>query len=180
MIIAIFSNSSWDNYGAMILNFSTDIYVWAKIVDPAESKRGKRKSQGAPQRQAAVLTPNPPPDTKRKRKRTKPNMCKPNKCTKSTKTSFPLPAPPSSSGEAIATPKGLKKPKNKTTQDKTQNKSHRRINHKATSKINTGTIAQKGQQNKPPGASKHIYTRPISSWVPMLLLKQKYIKIRFA
>ena len=73
------------------------------------------------------------------------------------------------------------------THGKTYNNSSRRINHKATkSKTNTGTTAlersveQTTGRGGGGGALKHFYSKLTSPWVPMLLLIQKYIKIRFA
>ena len=80
--------------------------------------------------------PQPFPDTKRKRKQTNPNKRKSNKRTKSTKISSLFPKRGNSNAERT------EKHKNKITQDKTLNKSPRRINHKATkSKTHTGTTA---------------------------------------
>ena len=77
--------------------------------------------------------PQPFPDTKRKRKQTKPNKRKSNKRTKSTKVNSLFPKRGSRNA------KRTEKHKNKITQGKTYNKSPRRINHKATkSKTNTG------------------------------------------
>ena len=97
----------------------------------SEKKKAKRKVQGVPQSQTAAL-----PDTKWKRKPTNPDKHKSNKCTKSTKISSLFPH----RGNRNA--KRTEKHKNKMTQSKTQNKSPRRINHKAKkSKTNTGTTA---------------------------------------
>ena len=82
--------------------------------------------------------PQPLPDTKRKWKQTKPNKCKSNKRTKSTKNSSLFPK----RGNRYA--KRTEKHKNKITQGKTYKKSHRRIYHKATkSKTNTGTTVSR-------------------------------------
>ena len=60
------------------------------------------------------------------------------------------------------------------THGKTYNKSSRRINHKATkSKTNTGTTALERSVEQNTGEVG-------GGGVPMLLLMQKYIKIRFA
>ena len=78
--------------------------------------------------------PQPFPDPKRKRKPTNLNKHKPNKRTKSTKISFPK--------RGNRNTERTEKHKNKTTRGKTQYKSPRRTNHKATkSKTNTGTTA---------------------------------------
>ena len=70
--------------------------------------------------------------------------------------------------------------KNKITQGKTYIKSPRRINHKAQkSKTNTGITAVERSVEYTNGGLKHFYGQPTSPWVPMLLLIQKYIKIRF-
>ena len=79
------------------------------------------------------------------------------------------------------------KHKNKITQGKTYNKSPRRINHKAPkSKTNTGTTALERSVEQTTGGGgggagglKHSYSQLTSPWVPMLLLIQKYTKIRF-
>ena len=93
------------------------------------AKQGK-KVHGVPQSQA-----QPTPDTKRKRKH-KTKHAQIEQFTKSTKISSLFPK----RGNRKA--KRTEKHKNKITQDKTQNKSPRRINHKATkSKTNTGTTA---------------------------------------
>ena len=78
-------------------------------------KEGKRKAQ-----------PQPFPDTKRKRKQTKPNKRKSNKRTKSTKIN------PLFTKRGNRSAKRTKTHKNKLTQDKTENKSPRRRNDKAT------------------------------------------------
>ena len=84
-------------------------------------KRGKRKVQGVPQSQTAVL-PRP--------------QDKPNKRTKKTKISSLFPK------RGNRNTKRTEKHKNKMTHGKTHNKSPRRINHKATKgKTNTGTTA---------------------------------------
>ena len=76
------------------------------------------------------------PDTKRKKKPTKPNKRKSNKRTNSTETSSLFPK--LDNGNA----KRNEKHKNKITQGKTLNKTPRIINNKATkSKTNTGTTA---------------------------------------
>ena len=76
--------------------------------------------------------PQPFPNPKRKRKPTNLNKHKPNKRTKSTKTS--------SLFQGNRNTKRTEKHKNKMTHGKTYNKSPRRTNHKATkSKTNTGT-----------------------------------------
>ena len=78
--------------------------------------------------------PQPFPDPMRKRKLTNPNKHKPNKHTKSTKTSSLFPK------RGNRNTRRTEKHKNKMTHGKTYNKSPRRINHKATkSKTNTGT-----------------------------------------
>ena len=80
--------------------------------------------------------PQPFPDPKRKRKPTNLNKHKPNKRTKSTKISSLFPK------RGNRNTKRTEKHKNKMTHGKTDNKSPRRINHKATkSKTNTGTTA---------------------------------------
>ena len=80
--------------------------------------------------------PQPFPDTKRKRKPTKPNKHKSNKRTKSTRISSLFPK----RGNRNA--KMTEKHKNKMAHGNTYNKSPRIINHKATkSKTNTGTTA---------------------------------------
>ena len=70
------------------------------------------------------------------------------------------------------------------THGKTNNKPPRRINYKATkSKTNTGTTALERSVEQTTGGGrglKHFYSYLTSPWVPMLLLIQKYIKIRFA
>ena len=66
------------------------------------------------------------------------------------------------------------------THGKTYNISPRRINNKATkSKTNTGTTALERSVEQTTGGLKHFYSYLTSPWVPMLLLIQKYIKIRF-
>ena len=108
--------------------------------------------------------PQPFPDPKRKRKPTNLNKHKPNKRTKSTKISFLFPK------RGNRHTKRTEKDRNKMTHRKTCNKSPRRINHKATkSKTNTGTTALERERGGGGGGA-----------VPMLLLIQKYIKIRFA
>ena len=77
----------------------------------------------------------------------------------------------------------LAKPKNKMTHGKTYNQSPRRINHKATkSNTNTGTTAleRSGEQTTTTGVFKALLQLANFTWVPMLLLIQKHIKIRFA
>ena len=117
------------------------------------------------------------PDPKRKRKSTNLNKHKPNKRTKSTKVSSLFPK------RGNCNTKRTEKYNNKMTHGKTYSKSPRIINHKATkSKTNTGTIAleRSVEQTTGGGGLKHFYSKLILPWVPMLLLVQKYIKIRFA
>ena len=79
--------------------------------------------------------PQPLPETKRKRKQTKPNTRKSNKQTKALRLAF-FPKRLNRNAERADNHK------NKITQGKTKNKSLRRINHKATkSKTNTGSTA---------------------------------------
>ena len=124
--------------------------------------------------------PQPFPDTKRKRKPTNPNKHKPNKRTKSTKMSSLYPK------RGNRNTKRTEKHKNKMIHGKTYNKSPRRINHKATkSKTNTGTTAlersvEQTTGGRGGGGLKHFYSSLTSPWVPILLLIQKHIKIRFA
>ena len=77
------------------------------------------------------------------------------------------------------------------THGKTYNRSPRRINHKATkSKTNTGTTALERSVEQTTGGSgggggggvrvKALLQLANSPWVPMLLLIQKHIQIRFA
>ena len=119
--------------------------------------------------------PQPFPDPKRKRKPTNLNKHKPNKRKKSTKISSLFPK------RGNRNTKRTEKHKNKMTHGKTYNKSPRRINYKAIkSKTNTGTTALERSVKQTTGGLKHFYSQPTSPWVPMLLLTQKYIKIRFA
>ena len=119
--------------------------------------------------------PQPFPDLTRKRKPTNLNKHKPNKRTKSTMISSLFPK------RGNRNTKRTEKHKNKMTHGKTYNKSPRRINHKATkSKTNTGTSALERSVEQTTGGLKHFYSYLTSPWVPMLLLIQKYIKIRFA
>ena len=98
--------------------------------------------------------PQPFPDPKRKRKPTNLNKHKPNKRTKSTKTSSLFPK------RGNRNTKRTEKHKNKTTHGKTYNKSPRRINRKATkSKTNTGTTATERQAEKTTGGLKHFYSQ---------------------
>ena len=93
-------------------------------------KEGKRKVQGVPQSQTAAL-PRP-----QEEEETDINKHKPNKRTKSTKTSSLFPK------RGNRNTNRTEKHKNKMTHGKTHNKLPRRINHKATkSKTNTGTTA---------------------------------------
>ena len=67
------------------------------------------------------------------------------------------------------------------THGKTYNKSPRRINLKATkSKTNTGTTALERSVEQTTAGFKALLQLANFTWVPMLLLTQKYIKIRFA
>ena len=119
--------------------------------------------------------PQPFPDPKRKRKPTNLNKHKPNKRTKSIKISSLFPK------RGNRNTKRTEKHKNKMTHGETHNKSPRRINHKATkSKTNTGTTNLEGSVEQTTGGLKHFYSWLTSPWVPMLLLIQKHIKIRFA
>ena len=73
--------------------------------------------------------------------------------------------------------KRLKTHKNKTTQSKTQNKSPRRTNHKATkSKTNPGTTALERPAEQTTGGFKAPHSQPTLPRDPTLL-KQKHIKI---
>ena len=117
----------------------------------------------------------PFPDPKRKRKPTNLNKHKPNKRTKSTKISSLFPK------RGNRNTKRTEKHKNKMTHGKTYNKSPRRINHKARkSKTNIGTTALERSVEQTTGGFKALYSQLTSPWVPMLLLIQKYIKIRYA
>ena len=113
-------------------------------------------------------------DPKRKRKPTNLNKYKPKKRTKSTKISSLFPK------RGNRNTKRTEKHKNKT-HGKTYNKSPRRINHKATkSKTNTGNTALERSVEQTSGAFKALLQLANFTWVPMLLLIQKYINIRFA
>ena len=79
------------------------IWAFAVFAVGILPQKSKRKVQVVPQSQAAAL-----PDTKRKRKLTKPNKRKPNKRTKSTKVSSLF-----SPSEVIAMLKGLKNTRTK-------------------------------------------------------------------
>ena len=74
-----------------------------------KKKKGERKVQGVPQSQTAAF----PDDTKRKRKQTKPNKCKPNKRTKSTNINSVF------LKRGNRNTKRIEKHKNKITQGKT-------------------------------------------------------------
>ena len=103
------------------IRFSTFIFKTKKVIERSGECHNHK--------------PQPFPDTKRKRKQTKPNKRKSNKRTKSTKICFLFPK--RGKGNAKRT-----KTQEQNNTSKTQNKSPRRINHKATkSKINTGTTA---------------------------------------
>ena len=116
--------------------------------------------------------PQPFPDPMRKRKPTNLNKHKPNKRTKSTKSSSLFPK------RGNRNTKRTEKHKNKMTHGKTNNKSPRRINHKATkSKTYTGTTAIERSVEQTTVGFKALLQLGNSTWVPML---QKYIKIRFA
>ena len=133
-----------------------------------QTKKSKRKIQGVHNHK-----PQPFPDTKRKRKPTNLNKHKSNKRTKSIKISSLFPK----RGNRNTT--RTEKHKNKMTHGKTYNKSPRRINHKATkSKTNTGTTALERSVEQTTGGFKTLLQLAKFTWVPMLLLIQKYIKIR--
>ena len=105
--------------------------IWEFSVEQNILKKVREKS-----RECHNHKQQPFPDTKTKRKPTNPNKHKSYKRTKSSKISFLF----SKRGNRNA--KRTEKHKNKMTQGKTQNKSPRRINHKATkSTTNTGTTA---------------------------------------
>ena len=106
--------------------FTFSIYFSMKA-----KKKGKRKVQGVPQSQTAAL-----PRPQEEEEPTNLNKHKPDKRTKSTKTSSLFPK------RGNRNTKRTEKHKNKMTHGKTYNKSPRRINHKATRcKTNTGTTA---------------------------------------
>ena len=90
-----------------------------KRTSPMKKKKVREKS-----RECHNHKPQPFPDPKRKRKPTNPNKHKPNKRTKSTKTSSLLPK------RGNRNTKRTEKHKNKMTHGKLYNKSPRRINHK--------------------------------------------------
>ena len=97
------------------------------------NRRGMQIKVREKSRECHNHKPHPVPDTKRKRRPTNPNKHKSNKRTK---TSPLLPK------RGNRNTKRTEKHKNKTTHGKTYNKSHRRINHKATkNKTDTGTTA---------------------------------------
>ena len=119
---------------------------------PVAAKKVREKS-----RECQHHKPQPFPDLMRKRKPTNLNKHKPNKRTKSTKISSPLPK--RCNRNTIRT----EKHKNKMTHGKTYKKSSRRINHKATrSKTNTGTTALERSVEQTTGGwgwgSKHFYS----------------------
>ena len=119
--------------------------------------------------------PQPFPDPKRKRKPTNPNKHKLNKRTKSTKISCLFPK------RGNCNTKRTEKHKNKMTHGKTYNKSPRRINNKATkSKTIIGATALERSVEQTTGGFKALLQLANFTWVPMLLLIQKHIKIRFA
>ena len=127
-------------------------------------KKGKRKVQGVPQSQTAVL---PRPQDEEETDKSKQAQTEQ---TKSTKISSLFPK------RGNRNTKRTEKHKNKMTHGKTYNKSPRRINHKATkSKTNTGTTTLERSVEQTTGGLKHFYSYLTSPWVPMLLLIQKYI-----
>ena len=122
-------------------------YTTSKFVTPVQECQGthwqlciyfytKKARENLRERHNHKLQPFP--DTKGKRKQTKPNKHKSNKRTKSTKTSSLFPK----RGNRNAERSEKHNNKIKITQGKTLNISPRRINHKATkSKTNTGITA---------------------------------------
>ena len=142
-------------------------------------KKVKRKVQGVLQSQTAAL-----PRPQEEEETDKSKQAQTEQRTKSTKISSLFPK------RGNRSTKRTEKHKNKMTHGKTYNKSPRRINHKATkSKTNTGTTALERSVEQTTGGGgggwgegglKHFYCQLTSPWVPMLLLIQKYMKIRFA
>ena len=98
---------------------SSSVYISENIkIKLITIRKGQRKF-----RECQYHRPKPIPDTRKgKRKQTKPNKRKSNKCTKSTSSLFPK--------RDNRNAKRTQKYNNKITQGKTEKKSPRRINHK--------------------------------------------------
>ena len=108
------------------------IFRKVQVVVVGQLKKKKKKTLRQKSRKWHNHKPHPFPDTKRKKKQTKPKKRKSYKRTKRTMISSLFPK------RSNRNVKRTEKHKNKIT----QNKSPRRINHKATkSKTNTGTTA---------------------------------------
>ena len=149
---------------------SADFSTSQRGCSSRHAKKGKRKAQGVPQSQTAAL-----PRPQEEEKTDNLNKHKSNKRTKSIKISSLFPK------RGNRNTKRSEKHKNKMTHGKTYNKSPRRINHKATkSKTNTGTTALERSVEQTTVGFKALLQLANFTWVPMLLLIQKYINIRFA
>ena len=187
LVINIQATLFWEVGLAINIHSKQAILFWQKQKPTEKSTKKnfiRKKKVREKSRECHNYQPQPFPDPKRKRKPTNLNKHKPNKRTKSTKISSLFPK------RGNRNTKRTEKHTNKMIHGKTYNKSPRRINHKATkSKTNTGTTALErsveqttgwGWWGRGGGVVKALLQLANFTLVPMLLLIQKYIKIRFA